>query len=252
MTWTLLHGDHREVLDGIVVDATIADPPYGARTHKGHNDGSLAAINGFEAPIDYDHWTPADVHAFVSLWSPRTRGWMVCMTSHDLVPAWESAFADAGRYAFAPIPFVDFGKGPRVLGDGPASWTCWIMVARPSSGEWLTAWRERREALDLPRSLPGAYKRERGDVVWTPPGDDRGKRIGGKPLGLMRSLVMDYSFPGDLVADPFAGHGTTLRAADELGRDAVGAERDRDVWETAMARLSTPVQTGLFGDRWIV
>jgi site-specific DNA-methyltransferase (adenine-specific) len=246
VTCTLLHGDHRDVLD-VVVDNTISDPPYGQRTHEGHNDGSLAAINGFEAELDYSHWTPDDVHEYVRHWSPRTRSWMVSMTSHDLISAWEAAMREAGRYCFAPLPYIDFGKGPRVLGDGPASWTCYIIVARPRSEAWLTDWRRDRKALDLPRSLPGAYKRELGDVTWTPPGG--GKRIGGKPLGLMRALVRDYSLPGQMIADPYAGHGTTLRAAIELGRHAIGAEIDLEVWTAAIERLRQPVALDLFTPR---
>lgn len=242
----LLLGDWREVLD-VEVDSEIADPPYGERTHTGHNNGSLSAINGFEAEIDYQHWTPDDVHEFVRYWSPRTRGWMVNFTSHDLGPAWEAAYRDAGRYDFAPIPYIDFGKGPRVLGDGPANWTCYIMVARPRSGAWLSDWRRKRKDLGLSTSLDGAYKRDPGDVIWTPPGG--GKRIGGKPLGLMRRLVEDYSFPGDLVGDPCAGHGTTLRAALELGRGAVGSERDREVWAQAVERLSRPIPLDMFAQR---
>ncbi len=243
-------GRWQDVLADEVCDSLIADPPYGERTHEGHNEGSLVAINGFEAPIDYTHWTRDDVHAYVEHWSPRTSGWIVGMTSHDLVPAWEEAFAAAGRYAFAPLPYFDLGKAPRIVGDGPASWTVWLMVARPSSGSWLADWRERRGSLGLPCSLPGGYLRERGDVTWTPPGARKererrkalglppvGKRIGGKPLGLMRRIVADYSLPGDIVCDPYAGHATTLRAALELGRRPLGAEVDPEVYAAGSARL---------------
>jgi hypothetical protein len=42
------------------------------------------------------------------------------------------------------------------------------------------------------------------------------------PLELPRRLVAMYSLQEDLVLDPFAGTGTTLRAAMELGRSSVG------------------------------
>jgi hypothetical protein len=41
---------------------------------------------------------------------------------------------------------------------------------------------------------------------------------------LFRILVERFTQPGDLVVDPFAGSGTTLRAAMALGRDAWGAD----------------------------
>ncbi|MCY3561440.1 MAG: site-specific DNA-methyltransferase [bacterium] len=44
------------------------------------------------------------------------------------------------------------------------------------------------------------------------------------PLSLARRCVMMTSEPGDVVLDPFAGSGTTLLAARELGRRWVGVE----------------------------
>lgn len=42
------------------------------------------------------------------------------------------------------------------------------------------------------------------------------------PKALARLCIMASTEPGDLVLDPFAGSGTTLRVAKELGRDALG------------------------------
>ena len=47
-----------------------------------------------------------------------------------------------------------------------------------------------------------------------------------KPVSLMADLVSLHSDCGDIVLDPFAGHGSTLVAAKLLGRRYVGAELD--------------------------
>ncbi len=77
--------------------------------------------------------------------------------------------------------------------------------------------------------------------------------MGGKPLWLMRSLVRDYSRPGDLICDPCAGGGTTLLAAATEGRRAVGAEMDPKHYEIARKRFAagyTPsIQFGTPGAR---
>jgi DNA methylase len=62
-----------------------------------------------------------------------------------------------------------------------------------------------------------------------------------KPLSLMHKLVELCSEPGDLIIDPFAGSGTTLRAAKNLGRRAVGVEIEERYCEIAVARLGQEV-----------
>jgi site-specific DNA-methyltransferase (adenine-specific) len=53
----------------------------------------------------------------------------------------------------------------------------------------------------------------------------------------MRAIVSDYSRPGDLVLDPCAGGGTTLVAAVELGRRAIGCEPDAGRYAIAAKRI---------------
>lgn len=219
-------GDWRDVFADLEqVDAVICDPPYGARVHKFEVQRADATSEAGLRP-DYAAWTPDNVSEFVHEWNDFCRGWIVALTSHDLVPAWETAFAEVERYAFAPIPCVMRGMSCRMLGDGPSSWAVYAMVARPRTKEFM-AW----------GTLDGAYS--------GPPGKEAGGGRG-KPLWLMSALVRDYSRPGDLVCDPFAGHGTTLAAALSLGRRAIGAEVDPEAFAEAQRRLSRPLQTDLF------
>lgn len=69
-----------------------------------------------------------------------------------------------------------------------------------------------------------------------------------KPLALMEALIRDFTDPGDLVCDPFAGHGTTGIAAVRLGRRFIGWERDPEYFDEALRRLEhTRPQPELFG-----
>ncbi len=60
-----------------------------------------------------------------------------------------------------------------------------------------------------------------------------------KPLNVILPLVEAYSQPEDVVLDPFAGSGTTLVAARQLGRKCVGIELDSRYADTARLRLRT-------------
>ena len=58
-----------------------------------------------------------------------------------------------------------------------------------------------------------------------------------KPLALLRLLVGACARPGGTVMDPFCGSGTTLVAAVECGRRAIGIDRDPTAIEIAGTRL---------------
>ena len=59
-----------------------------------------------------------------------------------------------------------------------------------------------------------------------------------KPLGILRPLI-EYSCPhGGVVLDPFAGSASTLIAARELGRKAIGVEVSREYCDRALERLA--------------
>ena len=230
-----------------MVDAVIVDAPYSARTHGGHDagkrhDGYRSGLNDHIRAINYDGWTPEDVRAFVEHWSPRCRGWFVTITDHTLAPTWAAAMVDAGRYAFAPLPWFAPGSRVRMTGDGPSSWTCWIIVGRPRTGTYRDG-----TAAHKWGTLPGGYNvtTERNRLS----DGTHGSYIGGKPSKLMRMLVNDYSRPGDLICDPCAGWATTLLAAAQEGRRAVGSEMDLETYADALKRLERDTQQG---DLWSV
>jgi site-specific DNA-methyltransferase (adenine-specific) len=58
-----------------------------------------------------------------------------------------------------------------------------------------------------------------------------------KPPGLIEQLLKVVTDEGDLIVDPFAGTGATLRAAANMNRRAIGIEIEERYCEVAVRRL---------------
>ena len=62
-----------------------------------------------------------------------------------------------------------------------------------------------------------------------------------KPLELVKKFIAWHSSPDDMILDPFMVSGTTLRAAKDLGRRAIGIELEEKYCEIAVNRLRQEV-----------
>lgn len=58
-----------------------------------------------------------------------------------------------------------------------------------------------------------------------------------KPMGVLKRLIEIFTNPGDVVIDPCAGSGSTLRACAEMGRSCYGFEVDKRFYKAAMAEM---------------
>ena len=210
----LILGDCLEVLPDLKVAHVITDPPFSEQTHSLH-DSTTVRLRGRRA-LGYSALTPDDVGVFGALIAEASMGWVCWFTDANLAPEVRDSMKAAGRTVFAPLPFFHPGRSCRLSGDGPSSWTDWIVVSRT-------------KALHKWGTLPGGY-------VAGPGWNDKG-RMGGKPLQLMKAVVMDYSRFGDLVCDPFMGAGTTLVACAKLGRKGIGIEIDPVCFDIACRRV---------------
>ncbi len=214
----LILGDCREVFPYLpMVDAVIVDPPYSALCHAGHNSMARPMRDsGTRISLGYSALSTDDVTSLASEYALLCKGWIVWLTDSELALHVRQSLEAVGRYAFPPLPFYQPGRSVRLSGDGPCSWTDWIVVARTTAqSKWGT--------------LPGGYVAGAG---W----NDKA-RMGGKPTALMNALVRDYSRVGDLVLDSHMGAGTTGVSCVNLGRRFIGIEIEREAFDLACERI---------------
>lgn len=58
-------------------------------------------------------------------------------------------------------------------------------------------------------------------------------------MKVLEQLIQIFTDPGDVVIDPCCGSGSTLRAAENLGRSAFGFEIDRNFYNRAKKEMLT-------------
>lgn len=226
----LFQGDCREILPYIgAVDAVVTDPPYG--------DTSLS-------------------------WDRAVDGWEHLVDAPQL---WCFGSLRFHLGAAGALTAADWQYGQEVVWEkhnGSGFHADRFKRVHEIAMHWYRgAWR--RLHLDTPVTMDATPRQVRRKMRPTHTGDigassyvseDGGPRLmrsvqyvrsehgravhpTQKPLGILRPLVT-YSVPrGGLVLDPFAGSGSTLLAARETGRRAIGIELDPDYCARAIERL---------------
>lgn len=222
---TIYHGDALEVLATIEhpVDALVMDPPYasGTRTEASKPaSGSMLRAGRFaDRPIDLDQMTTT---GFV--WLMRHIG----LSVRDLMPDGASVMS-----------FIDWRQWPNLSG---ALETCNLRVQAmlvwdKGSIGMGNGFRTQHELIcHASKGVPTVYRRNVGQVLRYPR-EAPEHHPSPKPVALMADLIEVVTAPGDLVLDPFMGSGTTLLAARNLGRRAIGIESKAEHCATAAERL---------------
>jgi site-specific DNA-methyltransferase (adenine-specific) len=218
------------------VDAIITDPPYlSACKECGGNRGG-ASQRGWArrckstggTAMEYDPATPELLEGLCLYATDSCSGWFVAFNDFDGVAMMRQRMKAAGWVVAEPIAWVKPPAltPPRGSINLPTKGTEFLCISR--KGDAHKGYK------------PGSYV---GPNSATPSCQFV---TGGKPLSLMRAIIRDYTKPGDLVCDPFAGGGTTLLAAAMEGRRAIGAEMDPETYAKAKARLAKGYTKPLF------
>lgn len=184
---TLYHGDCREITAWLDADVLVTDPPYGIDYQSGRRRDTLAAS------IVGDKDTTA---------------------RDDVLAAWGDR------------PAVVFGTWRIPRPEGTRARLIWDTKGALGMGDLTIPWKPSDQEIYVLGS--GFSGRRDTNVLTCAPVQSLAKNgrqhPHEKPVPLLERLLVKC--PPGVVADPFAGSGSTLRAAANLGRKAIGVELD--------------------------
>lgn len=207
---TIYHGDCREVTEWLTADVLVTDPPYGMayESNRRGKRGETAASAGRARSIAGDDDTSVRDEV-LRVWGCR--------------------------------PALVFGTWKRPRPTATKHVLTWLKGDHLGMGDLSVPWRPNTEEVYV---LGSGFSGHRGTSVLDYPGPVSWATKGRmhqhqKPVELMHDLLSKC--PPGVIADPFMGSGSTLRAAKDLGRKAIGIELDERYCEIAANRMGQEV-----------
>lgn len=207
-------------------DLVITDPPFDERTHAmARSNSTRNSVSGRGsrvlsggstvkfAALNHD----AQLELFAHL-GRITRNWVVSNAASDTAFRFEVDRPPAGLRLLRVGAWIKTNPMPCISADRPAMG--WEPILYLHRDDTKPAWRGGGRAANyyLPTSQGSGHPTQ-------------------KPLPMVADWVRMFSEPGQAILDPFAGSGTTLVAAKQEGRLAVGYEDDERHCELAALRL---------------
>lgn len=205
------------------VNCIITDPPFGV-----DNQSNMATTNAgkeYARKIANDETPEKAIAVFQTVMDvllPKTveNADMYLFTAYQVLRQWLEVADSLARHKFYQSAILVWNKDGPGMGD-LASWGMGheIIIFLKKGRRQSTAPR-RSGVLSVPQLRPGQLIHPHE-----------------KPTGLLKLFIEHSTSPGDLIVDPFAGSGSTIRAAKELGRSALGCELNKKNFDLAYGAL---------------
>lgn len=218
---TLIHADCRDVLASLRADVVITSPPYNMRTRI-RNGIYTEREKSEHFSLKYEAFSDAmpiedyyDMHRTV-IAALLDVAPLVFLNIQIVTGSKEAWFRIIGDFATAikDVFIWDKGHGQPAMHGAVANRASELVLAleasRSGGRAFSRSFFRRGEMPDIWRFGGG-----RGDIA------SHGAVF---PLDLAGHIIDGWSAAGDTILDPFAGTGTTLRAAKDRGRKAIGIE----------------------------
>lgn len=216
---TIYHGDCRELIPelSILFDLVLTDPPFETEAHTPMRRTRARRWRVAGQPMKFlSRKITDDLRAFVC---DLRCNWLLAFCQAEAVAAYQVALGS--RYV-RPMVWIKPDSAPQFTGDRPAMGYESIVCAWCSSGKKRWNGGGKR----------GVFEYNATDFFREHPTQ--------KPLKLIQELITLFSLDG-MILDPFMGSGTTLRAAKNLGYNAIGIEIEECYCEIAAKRMAQGV-----------
>ena len=236
---TIYHGDCREIMNfRIHVTLIFADPPF--NVNKKYERTS-------DKRDDYQEWCKDWIYKAFDLLSPKGSFYHMTLSKHlewkmpimadngifiSLI-IWKnvSALHSKRKYWLGYQPIMLYGKTDQykfnTYAERDPNVQCrWGGYKNGPQGQYKDYWD------DIPFIYAGSIKHKEGIYE----GNKKAHPCQ-MPLALAQRAIKFSTDKDDIVLDPFMGSGTTLRAAKDLGRKAIGIEIEEKYCEIAAKRL---------------
>jgi DNA modification methylase len=202
---TIYNADCREVLPSLTGALVCTDPPYNCGKEYGVWDDSL--------PVEEYQAIMRDITSACLMVAPN-QAWVA--------PRYQLQFW-MGLLPKSHLVVIRRGARGPYRGGWSDQFEIALAIGKPSNAE-CDLWD------DIRLKGEGYFFRE--ETFGHP---------GYTPYMIGKRFINILSQPGETVIEPFAGTGTTLRAAKDLGRKAIGIEINEAYCEIAARRLSQEV-----------
>jgi site-specific DNA-methyltransferase (adenine-specific) len=211
---TIYHGNCLEPIDDLTANTLVTDPPYGIGLSRRARYSRIPERVSYLSHTDTPEFVLSAVIPLVTA----------------LVARCERAAVTPGKammFAYPEPTHVGAFYFPAGAERSAWGFNCWQPVFFYGKDPYLA------------RGLGG---RPDSVEIVQPGRGDTGDHPCPKTIEQMRWLVNRVSVDaGDIILDPFMGSGTTLRAAKDLGRHAIGIEIEERYCEIAAKRMAQEV-----------
>lgn len=225
------------------IDLIVTSPPY--NVDLGNNKFRDEGYHSYKDDLPHDVYIEWLTEVFLVLKRKLKSGGRLCINIGDgkngRVPTHVDLHWNLQRIGYLPFAFIIWDKKNV---NNRTAWGSWMSPSCPSFPkpfEFIMVFS--KDELKLQEK--GETDIEKQDFIdwayshWEFPGETS-KKVNHPapfPKELPRRCIQMLSWKDATVLDPFAGSGTTLVVAEELGRDYIGFEMDEEYCRVARDRL---------------